>query len=474
VKESALTFQPVALPAEFYMNQKLKKFFPRIADRAAFFRETFSVLHKIILLAVVVFVTTIFVQNSSRWQTLDSDDKPFPVRFSIFPRMDEGDLWDAYFPEISSIRPGRGNFIGAVYEASVENLSDENLADWKIELRVKQNCYLNNAWNGTVEIFQKKNGAEKKQIPVDLNESGEKNISIPHIKTQENLTLIPLSPGDRIVFRPTSSIFIPAKSHAIGRAKIGFIFYTEKNFPLMKFDDWEISYKFKNDFLHNPLFYLSVIFYAMIFVYVILSARSKILRLEKEHDNQIIEQTMRILAKFIDAKDLVTGGHSERVAKCSRLIAKEMKKSKDFCREIFYCGLLHDCGKIAVPDEIIKKPSSLTEEEYTTIKNHTVYGGEMLKELTSIPHASEVALQHHEHFDGSGYPHGLKGEEISEFSRIVSVADSFDTMSNNRYYRKAFSREKIISELKENSGKQFDPAAVKILLNLIDKGKIKI
>ena len=223
-------------------------------------------------------------------------------------------------------------------------------------------------------------------------------------------------------------------------------------------------------------FCLFAIFYTVSFVYFFVSICIRIARRaderKQEHDKQLIEQVTKVMAKFIDAKDIYTGGHSERVARYSSLIARELGKSDFDCRKVYYCGLLHDCGKIAIPDAIVQKPEKLSATEYATMQDHTRIGYALLKGLTAVPEACLAARYHHEKYDGSGYPDGLKGEEIPEFVRIVSVADAFDTMSCDRCYRKAFPRDVIIADLKKNSGTQFDGKIASAFLHLIEAGKV--
>lgn len=140
-----------------------------------------------------------------------------------------------------------------------------------------------------------------------------------------------------------------------------------------------------------------------------------------------------------------------------------------------YCiALMHDCGKIYIPDGILTKPGRLTDDEYEIMKKHTVYGSEILRDFTAIEDIGTGALSHHERYDGKGYPNGLAGEEIPMIARIICVSDAFDAMNSSRCYRSNLSAKVIISELKNNRGKQFDPHITDCLLSLIDSGEIKI
>ncbi|MBP5472564.1 MAG: HD-GYP domain-containing protein, partial [Lachnospiraceae bacterium] len=166
-------------------------------------------------------------------------------------------------------------------------------------------------------------------------------------------------------------------------------------------------------------------------------------------------------------------GHSNRVAEYTKAIAKEMGYSGEELDRVFYVALLHDCGKIGVPDNILGKPSKLTDEEFDIIKSHTVRGGEILSSFKSLKDVDEGARYHHERYDGKGYPEGLAGENIPEIARMICVADSFDAMNSNRVYRKKLTSEMIREEIEKNKGKQFDPKIADIFLRLLKEGKIE-
>ncbi len=180
--------------------------------------------------------------------------------------------------------------------------------------------------------------------------------------------------------------------------------------------------------------------------------------------------TIQMLANAIDAKDPYTKGHSTRVSQYSVMIAEALGWGKARIDDLRYAALLHDIGKIGVPDSILNKPTRLTDVEFDIIKSHTTTGGEILGERTVIKPARDVALSHHERYDGKGYPRGLNGKEITEEARIVGIADAFDAMNSNRIYRKACDRDYILSQLTEGRGKQFDPDYVDVLIDLWNRG----
>ena len=185
-------------------------------------------------------------------------------------------------------------------------------------------------------------------------------------------------------------------------------------------------------------------------------------------------ETILSIANAVEARDKQTGRHSLRVAVYSMLIAAELGFDADELENIRQIGLLHDIGKIGVPDSILSKPKKLTEEEYNIMKTHVDIGGEILKDFTHIKNVADGAKYHHERYDGKGYNTGLKGEEIPLTARIIGLADAFDAMTSNRVYRKAISMDHVIDELKKGKGTQFDPSLVGILLGLIGSGRIDV
>ena len=180
-------------------------------------------------------------------------------------------------------------------------------------------------------------------------------------------------------------------------------------------------------------------------------------------------QVVKTLASAIDAKDRYTNGHSSRVAKYSKEIARRAGKPVEFQDEIYFIALLHDIGKIGIPDYILNKNSKLSDEEYETIKQHPSIGVEILKNITEMPKIEIGAHYHHERFDGKGYPEGLAGYGIPEIGRIIAVADAYDAMTSRRSYRSALPQETVRSEIVRGRGLQFDPDFADIMLQMIDE-----
>ncbi|MCR5358004.1 MAG: response regulator [Lachnospiraceae bacterium] len=177
---------------------------------------------------------------------------------------------------------------------------------------------------------------------------------------------------------------------------------------------------------------------------------------------------VRALAEAIDAKDTYTNGHSDRVANYSREIARWYGYTDEKLNDIYMMGLLHDVGKIGIPDAVINKPAKLTEEEYDLIKQHPVMGARILKNITEMPQLANGARWHHERYDGKGYPDRLKGDDIPEEARIIAVADSYDAMTSRRSYRDPLPQNVVRGEIIKGSGTQFDPRFADIMLKMMD------
>ncbi len=191
--------------------------------------------------------------------------------------------------------------------------------------------------------------------------------------------------------------------------------------------------------------------------------------MEKQQISQkLFEQTATALVNAIDAKDTYSHGHSLRVAEYSEKIARQMGKSDEECYKVYYAALLHDVGKIGIDESIINKKGRLTEEEYEIIKQHPVMGNQILSSINEYPYLSIGAHYHHERYDGKGYPDRLKGEDIPEIARIISVADAYDAMSSNRSYRDAIPQQLVREEIIKGAGTQFDPEIAGIMQHLID------
>lgn len=185
-------------------------------------------------------------------------------------------------------------------------------------------------------------------------------------------------------------------------------------------------------------------------------------------------ETIVTIAQAVDAKDENTSQHSTRVSEYAVLIAKKLGYGEDECEELRKTALLHDIGKIGIPDNVLNKPAKLTDEEYEIMKSHVVRGAKILENFTLVKNVSDGALYHHERYDGRGYVNGLKGSEIPLNARIIGIADAFDAMTANRVYRKKLDFDYVLEELKRGRGTQFDPEITDILLDLIRTGVIDV
>ena len=192
---------------------------------------------------------------------------------------------------------------------------------------------------------------------------------------------------------------------------------------------------------------------------------------KQEQLSRLSINVVEALAAAIDAKDTYTNGHSGRVAEYSREIARRYGYSDSRQEQIYMMGLLHDVGKIGIPDAVINKPGRLTDEEFATIKTHPVIGSRILSKATEMPELTVGARWHHERFDGAGYPDGLAGSAIQEAARIIAVADAYDAMTSRRSYRDALPQEVVRKEIEKGVGTQFDPVFAGIMLQMIDEDR---
>lgn len=188
-----------------------------------------------------------------------------------------------------------------------------------------------------------------------------------------------------------------------------------------------------------------------------------------EENEKLFIHVVGSLAEAIDAKDTYTNGHSGRVAEYSREIARRYGYSEKGQSDIYMMGILHDVGKIGVPDEVINKPAKLTDEEFEKIKQHPGMGARILQNIKEMPSLATGARWHHERYGGGGYPDGLTGDDIPEEARIIAVADAYDAMSSRRSYRDVLPQDVVRGEIEKGKGTQFDPQFADIMLDMIDE-----
>ncbi|WP_029231528.1 HD domain-containing phosphohydrolase [Butyrivibrio sp. VCB2006] len=319
------------------------------------------------------------------------------------------------------------------YEFLITNIGDTTMSNWKIGLTVPTGTVIKNSWDAAIN---------------------------PHLDK------------NNIVFTPE---YYNIDIHSYEAISFGILLNTPEPFSpdFLRFVGYEIVDAKKD--LVGPFIIAGIIVWAVVFVgYWVTKFNLRNYKERQQNDVKIILQSMNTFISFIDAKDPYTRGHSKRVAMYAAEIAKRMKLSEDEVQNIYYAGLLHDSGKISIPDAVLNKPGKLTHEERKLIQNHTIAGGKMLKQLSSIRGIRETALYHHERYDGTGYPEGLRGEAIPLYARIVGVADSYDAMSSNRVYRRHLNKDEIIEEIQKGSGSQFDPEIVKYMVDMINDGYVNV
>ncbi len=195
---------------------------------------------------------------------------------------------------------------------------------------------------------------------------------------------------------------------------------------------------------------------------------------EKEEIQQTLQDSVYSISRIVEVKDPYTARHQIKVAEIAERVAKEFNFDEKKLKEILWAGLLHDIGKIAVPSELLSKPSKLTDLEYSLIKQHPVAGYKILKEINRMEKIAEIIWQHHERLDGSGYPRGLKDDEIIFEARLLAVVDVIEAMSSHRPYRPARRKEEILKEIIYGKGKKYDPKIVDVVVDLINKGEIDL
>ncbi len=374
--------------------------------------------------------------------------------------------------------------VGTIYEMEIINNSAHNIRNWTATLRIPEEMCVNNTWNGEIEFHQNVNSGSEQVQTINLAQYSKYDITLEHYSTYVG-PMLKLYEGDYFVYFPNTDMdeddIMGRKSSTLtGSVKMGFIMYIPDKWANYKadFSAGEIRYYLHASITKSPFF---AVLCALTIVWIIsfismITVKMNIRRYveQQKRDAKIIEQTMQTIVNFIEAKDPSTMGHSLRVAQYSKMIAEKLGFSEAECGQIYWIALMHDCGKIYIPDEILGKPGRLTDEEYETMKKHTVFGGEILRDFTAIDNIRTGAMFHHERYDGNGYPNGLAGEEIPIIARIICASDAFDAMNSRRCYRNNLSDDVIISELKNNRGTQFDPHITDCLLELIDSGDIKI
>lgn len=352
-------------------------------------------------------------------------------------------------------------------------------------------------------------GVSSININKDENESGGIKLSIPYIELDDERVVI--KDGETVTipsdckrltihaFAPTFLLTNPRFSYSLKGFDDSEITFTKQemkpisytnlksgkytfNFSVVNSMTGEKTNTISVEFVKEKAFFEQIWFWcavagavlAIFMLILLILGRAKTRRLLKkqEENRTFVNQIIKAFAKCIDLKDKYTNGHSFRVAKYTAMIAEKLGYDEQQVTDIYNIGLLHDIGKIAVPDKILGKPEKLTKEEFEIVSQHALNGYEILKEIEIRPDLAIGAGYHHEHIDGTGYPFGKSGDEIPMLAQIIAVADTFDAMNSTRPYRKQLYAEFIIDEMLRISGKQLNPKIVGAFLDIIREGKL--
>ncbi|MDT3845210.1 MAG: HD-GYP domain-containing protein [Bacillota bacterium] len=400
-----------------------------------------------------------------------SIDKSKPVSVNAVAR---GSTWSKAF-DLNNEGLTDHNFQAYTYDFTVLNHTLDDVADFSFVITFSRDVFLSSAWNGALEIHQHTNGGEITATVPDLREFHPDDYPLKTFSV-DGEPFIAMHAGDYLKYIPSSTMNAREVPIAPKEGTTpGIILYVRIGEDISD-SILDLEYRFHRQLKSEPLVRIAAgclaIWAVALIIFVITSAQIKKYKVLHERDNIIINESIETFTGFIDAKDPYTNGHSKRVAQYTRLLAEEMGFDGEELDRIYYIALLHDCGKIGVPDHILGKPGRLDLDEYEVIKTHTVCGGDILSRFKSLKDAGQGALYHHERYDGNGYPEGKAGEEIPLIARMICVADSFDAMNTDRVYRRRLTRQCIVDELESGKGRQFDPKIADIMLDLIQKGKV--
>jgi putative nucleotidyltransferase with HDIG domain len=334
-------------------------------------------------------------------------------------------------PVFVKIEKGEGwiseDMFGCQYEFVVENNYKYPISKWTLTIPVPEGCYIDSDWEGDWSL------------------------------EDTVLSVVPFETNEDVEVKSTR--------------KAGLVLYMPEEQDL---NGVIIRYRVHIDYPETVMFKILVALFsfgvASLIITILVGAH--INRFEREHNSYktVVNQALRTIANIIDTKDEYARGHSLRVAIYSKMLAEKMGMNEFDQERIYYIGLLHDVGKVGIPNSILTKPGRLTVDEYEIVKRHTQMGAQLMEGFTTIKGAENGIKYHHERYDGTGYNEGLKGEEIPIEGRIIAVADAYDAMSSKRCYRDILSYDYILNELKINAGTQFDPNIVKCMIELIEGG----
>lgn len=336
-----------------------------------------------------------------------------------------------------------GVTIGGQYDGKIESLREYTaITDWKMSIKIKGKFWIDeNPWNGIYTV-----------------DGDTLSVTEPHRGEEANAQIY------------ESDYTVEPMSHRT----FGCIMYTSKLFYP---ESVPLNFEYTPHILVDRIpavrviqVFLFTFAVSMISVLITIYIRLGEYRTRERKDKEFIEKTLLLFANTIEAKDSYTKGHSLRVAIYSMELAKRMELSESEQEIVYYCAILHDVGKVGIPDSILHKPGKLTDEERKVIQSHTTIGSDIFRGFPYIPDIETIVRHHHERYDGNGYPDQLKGKAIPYLSRIICVADCFDAMTSNRCYRDKIDINKVKKELVDCSGTQFDPEIVPFMLQMIEDG----
>ncbi|MCR4697059.1 MAG: HD-GYP domain-containing protein [Lachnospiraceae bacterium] len=441
----------------------------------------FAVVFVVILVVLIQRVVSVNAYNSTKHSASFTGDELFtvepnrnlPVSVNAVARTS---TWTKLF-DLNNEGLTEHNYQAYTYDFFINNNTPDEIREYSVKITFADTVFLLSAWNGGLEIHQNDAEGGKNTFVPDLRQLGDERDSLNTVSF-DGEELIRMNPGDYFYYIPSTdmnAIEIPIKPNE--GVTPGIIMYLPIGDDINN-TVFDISYTFhrnlSSDTIYRVALFSLVVWVVAMISHIVTSFEIKKYKERHERDNERIQESIETFTGFIDAKDPYTNGHSSRVADYTRLIAKKLGYEGEELDRIYYVALLHDCGKIGVPDSILGKPGKLTDEEFEVIKSHTVRGCDILTHFKSLTGVEEGAHYHHERYDGNGYPEGKAGEDIPLIARMICVADSFDAMNSNRCYRKKLTKENIIEEIEKNKGKQFDPKIADVFLELIKDGKIKV
>lgn len=453
----------------------------KIERRNNIILAVFAIVLVIILVVLIQRVVSVNAYNSTKHSasftgdTLFTDEAKKEKSVSV-NAVARTSTWTKLF-DLNNEGLTEHNYQAYTYDFFIKNNTPDEVSEYTVKITFADTVFLLSAWNGALEIHQNDSEGGKSAYIPDLRQLGDERESLNTVSFDGEV-LIKMNPGDYLYYIPSTdmnAIEIPINPYE--GVTPGIIMYLPIGEDISN-TVFDISYTFhrnlSSDTVYRVALFSLVVWVVAMISHIITSFEIKKYKERHERDNERIQESIETFTGFIDAKDPYTNGHSSRVADYTRLIAKKMGYEGEELDRVYYVALLHDCGKIGVPDNILGKPGRLTDDEFEVIKSHTTRGCDILTHFKSLTGVEEGAHYHHERYDGKGYPEGKAGEDIPLIARMICVADSFDAMNSNRCYRKRLSKDDIIKEIEKNKGLQFDPKIADIFLEIIKEGKIKV